>query len=82
MVSVDVETIVTAAEPEALGSAMEVARMCIVAGDGTEDGAVYNPVPDIVPQAAPVHPEILQETDVSVVPVTVAENCCCPPVET
>jgi hypothetical protein len=42
---------------------------------------VYTPPVVIVPQAAPLHPdpETLQTTAVFVLPVTVAENCNCPP---
>jgi hypothetical protein len=45
---------------------------------------VYKPVLEIVPQETPLHPvpEMLQFTDVFVLPVSVAENCCCPPVDT
>jgi len=38
----------------------------------------------MLPHAAPVHPtpETLQVTAVLEAPVTVAENCCCPPADT
>jgi hypothetical protein len=82
--NVGVATIVTVAVADSLGSATDVARRVTVAGEGTLDGAVYNPVVVIVPQVAPLHPdpERVQVTAVFVVPATVAENCCCPPVET
>ena len=48
------------------------------AGLGTAAGAVYRPLDETVPQADPEHPApaTFQVTAVSVVPVTVAVNCC------
>jgi hypothetical protein len=45
--------------------------------DGGVEGAVYSPLAEIEPQAAPVQEllEILQVTAVSLVPVTLAVNC-------
>src|SRR5580704_14362591 len=45
------------------GSACGVAMICTVAGEGATDGAVYTPLEEIVPHAAPVQP----------VPVTLQE---------
>lgn len=66
------------------GSATLVATSVTVAGEGALAGAVYNPPLETVPQVEPLHPvpESVQRTDVLVLPVTVAENCCCPPVTT
>jgi hypothetical protein len=82
IVSVGVETMVICAEPDRLGAATEVAVAVTVGGEGTLAGAVYKPELDIEPHPAPLHPDKLQVTDVFVVPVTVAENCCCFPVDT
>ena len=38
------------------GSACGVAMICTVAGEGGSEGAVYTPLEEIVPQAAPVQP--------------------------
>lgn len=65
-------------EPEALGSATDVAIICTVAGEGTEPGAVYRPLPETLPQAEPLQPdpERLHLTAVFVTPVRLAVNCC------
>jgi len=56
-----VEMIVTDTDITFKGSASGVAVICMVAGDGGNVGAVYTPLCEIVPQAAPLHPE--SETD-------------------
>lgn len=68
--------IVTEAVADFVGSATEVAVMDICAGLGTAAGAVYSPLVDIVPQAAPVQPlpMMLHVTAVFVELVTVAVN--------
>jgi hypothetical protein len=38
------------------GSACGVAMICTVAGDGGSEGAIYTPLEEIVPHAAPVQP--------------------------
>ncbi len=69
---------VTVAVPLRVGSATEVAVTVTAAGEGTLAGAVYNPLVEIVPQAAPLHPAPLS---VHVTPLfnasllTVAANC-------
>ena len=62
-------------------SATDVAVTDICGGLGTADGAVYSPLVDIVPQAAPVQPlpATLQDTALFDVPLTVAVNCWWPP---
>src|SRR5579862_2759161 len=74
----------TVAEADADGSATAFALTVMLAGFGSAAGAVYRPPAEIVPQAAPVHPdpETLHATAVFVLPVTTAENCCCPPADT
>src|SRR6266478_2107501 len=64
---------VTFAEPDFVASACEVAVTFTCAGFGTVDGAVYSPLAETVPLAAP--PVTLQVTAVFVVPVTLAVNC-------
>ncbi len=73
---------VTVAEADLVTSACEVAVTVTVAGLGTALGAVYKPPVVTVPQAAPLQPvpETLHVTAVSVLPLTVAENCCWVPV--
>jgi len=53
-------------------------------GFGTVAGAVYSPVWSMVPQDPLTQPmpEMLQVTAVFFVPVTLAMNCCCAPVDT
>jgi len=65
-------------------SAAEVAVTVTSAGFGTVDGAVYQPVEEIVPHEAPVQPVpvTLHITLVFVDPVTVAVNCCVSPATT
>jgi len=63
---------VMVADPDFDEFACEVAVTVTVAGFGTFAGAVYNPVGEIVPFAAP--PITAQVTAVSDVPVTVAVN--------
>ena len=67
---------VTDADADLLVSAMLVAVIVTVAGDGTVAGDVYSPLVEIVPQEPPVQPapEAVQFTDVFDVPVTEAEN--------
>lgn len=79
-----VATTVTVPEPDCEGSATEVAVTVTTGDEGTEAGAVYKPAPEIVPQAEPLHPvpDSFQVTAEFVVPLTVAENCCCAPVDT
>ena len=57
------EIIVTDTAVAFEGSASGVAVICTDAGDGANEGAVYKPPGEIVPQAAPVQPkpETLQE---------------------
>jgi len=52
-----VETIVTDTAVAFEGSASGVAVICTVAGAGGNEGAVYKPAEEIMPQAAPVQPE-------------------------
>ena len=70
--------IVTVAALDFVGSAIDVAVTETRAGLGTVAGAVYRPLVDIVPQAAPVQPlpVTLQVTAVLAVFDTVAVNCC------
>jgi hypothetical protein len=58
-----VETIVTDTAAVFDESASGVAVICTVGGAGAKEGAMYTPPGEIVPQAAPVHPnpETLQE---------------------
>jgi hypothetical protein len=65
------------AEADLLGSDPLVAVIVTFAGDATAAGAVYNPVEEIVPQVAPVHPvpDAAQVTAVFDVPVTDTVNC-------
>jgi hypothetical protein len=65
----------TFAEPVFEVSDCNVATTVTVASLGTGVGAVYRPLVSIVPQAEPVHPEVLHVTAVDEVPVTVAVNC-------
>src|ERR1019366_1204102 len=68
----------TVADPELLLFACEVA-VTVTAEPGTAAGAVYRPAPSMVPQEdGHALPERLQFTDLLLVPVTVATNCCCP----
>lgn len=71
------ETTVTIADALTLESITDVAFTVTVAGVGIVAGAVYRPADEIVPQAAPEHPEpdTLQTTVVMEVPVTLAVNC-------
>lgn len=58
-------------------SADEVAVTVTGIVANTAEGAVYSPLPSIVPQAAPPAAQSTdQVTDVSRFPVTVFENCC------
>jgi hypothetical protein len=71
---------VTDADADEVALAFEVAVTMTVACEGTEDGAVYRPPEEIVPQADPEQPGplTLQVTAVFVVPVTTSANCCWP----
>jgi hypothetical protein len=75
-----VGTTVTDADADEVALAWDVAVTITVACGGTEDGAVYNPLVEIVPQADPAQPGplTLQVTAVFVVPVTTSAKCCCP----
>lgn len=68
---------VTLAEADLVGSATLVAFTVTVAGEGTLDGDVYNPLAEIIPHAPPVQPTPLTDhvTAAFEVPVTFAENC-------
>ena len=72
---------VTTAEPDFDGSAVEVASIVTSGGVGTPAGAVYKPSVVSVPHESPLHPapDNCQPTLVMVVPPTDAKNrCCCP----
>ena len=58
-------TIVTVAAPDFVGSACAAAVTGTVAGLGTDEGAMYSPVEEIVPTVAlpPVTPATLQVAD-------------------
>jgi len=74
---------VMVAEADFVASVTEVAVRVTVAGVGAVAGAVYFPVASIVPQLAPVQPvpERLQVTAwLAPLGLTVAMNCCTPPV--
>lgn len=79
MTSVDSDT---DEEADLVASATDVAFTVTSETGGTVGGAVYNPVLETVPQAAPAQPTplTLQFTLVFADPVTVAWNCCWPPV--
>ena len=78
------DKIANAAEPVLDASAELVAVTVTVAGEGTAGGAVYIPVPSIVPQAEALHPApcTVQVTAVFEVPMTDAVNCWVAPVRT
>ena len=67
----------TDAEPVLDGSAELVAVTVTLAGEGTDGGAVYSPLPSIVPQAAALHPDpcTVHVTTGFDVPATDALNC-------
>jgi hypothetical protein len=71
----------TIAEADFVVSATDVAVIVAEDGLGTVAGAAYRPADVIVPQEFPTQPVPLtfQVTPVLLVPVTLAENCCCPP---
>ena len=74
---------VMVAEADFVASVTEVAVRVTVAGVGGVAGAAYFPVASIVPQLAPVQPvpERLQVTAwLAPLGLTVAVNCCTPPV--
>jgi hypothetical protein len=75
---------VTVADADLVPSATEVATTVTCAGLGTAAGAVYKPVDETEPQVLPEQPLplTLQVTEVSVVFVTVAVNCCVLPATT
>jgi hypothetical protein len=58
-----------------------VALTVTVFGLGAVAGAVYKPEPFMLPQVMPLHPApvTLQLTTWSLLPTTLAENCCCAP---
>lgn len=68
----------TVAEADCDTSICEEALTITVGGEGTEAGAVYNPVELMVPQLVPEQPAPLRlhSTAVFVLPVTVVWNCC------
>ncbi len=70
----------TVAEADFVGVAAEVAVTVTCAGFGMTTGAVYKPPEVIAPQAVPEQPapDTVQFTLVFELPVTTAENCCCP----
>jgi hypothetical protein len=74
------DSIVTVAEADFVGVATEVAVTVTCAGFGSTAGAVYKPPEVIDPQAVPEQPapDTVQFTAVFELPVTTAENCCCP----
>jgi hypothetical protein len=69
-------------EPYLAGLATDTAVIVIAENGGTLVGAVYSPDGLIEPQDPPTQPIplTLHVTDVFAVPITVAENCCRPPV--
>jgi hypothetical protein len=71
---------VTVADADFVESACAVAFTVTCGGFGTVAGAVYSPVVEIAPLAAP--PATLQVAAVFDVPVTVAVNCCVLPTAT
>jgi hypothetical protein len=76
-----VDTIETTADADFAGDATEVAFTVTSGVLGMTAGAAYRPVEEIVPHAAATQPapETVHVTAVLDVPVTLAENCCCPP---
>jgi hypothetical protein len=76
--------IVTVAIADRLGAATGMAVIVTVGEAGTDPGALYNPEVEMDPHVEPAQPlpETVHFTDVFVLPVTIAENCCCPPVLT
>ncbi len=74
-------TIVAVALADLVGAATEIAVIVTLGIAGTLAGAVYTPEVEIDPHAEPVQPVPATDhfTDVFVVPVTFAENVCCPP---
>ena len=70
-------TICTLALADLVESAAEVAVTVTVAGLGGVAGAVYNPLVEMLPQAAPLQPDPATDhvTAVLLVLVTVAVNC-------
>jgi hypothetical protein len=77
-------TTVTDALADLLGSATDVAFTEKNGGLGGTAGAVYSPEVVIVPQVVPAQPVplIVHVTAVLEEPLTVAVNCCCPPMPT
>ena len=59
------------------GCAELLAVIVTSAGEGIAEGAVYSPAPEIVPQAAALHPDpcTLHVTALFDVPTTDALNC-------
>jgi hypothetical protein len=78
------EKITMDAEPVLDGSAVLVAVIVTVDGDGTAEGAVYSPAPLTVPHAAELQPApcSVQVTAVFDVPTTDARSCCVAPITT
>jgi hypothetical protein len=80
-IACDAAVTVTCADPDLLVSACDTAVTVTVAGPGTLPGAVYRPVPEIVPCVAspPVAPFTCHVTAVFAEFATVAMNgCVCP----
>src|SRR3984893_7671885 len=71
---------VTVADPDLVGSLCEMAMIVTCAGAGTVAGAVYSPLPEIVPFALP--PTTVQVTAVFDVSITVAVICSVVPTTT
>jgi hypothetical protein len=67
----------TCAEADLVVSACDVTVTFTEGGFGTIAGAVYNPPDEIVPQPLPAQPapEMLHDTTVLEVPLTLAANC-------
>ena len=78
------EVMVAVEDPDFAGSSTEVAVIDTVGGLGTPAGAVYIPVPSIVPQVAPAQPAPLtpQVTLESIAFCTLTVNCCAAPMFT
>src|ERR1035437_4903402 len=83
-VTSDVEPRITDALPDAVRSASDVAVTVMTFDVGAFAGALYKPPLLICPHSLPVQlmPLRLQITTLFEVPLTVAENCNCPPAGT
>jgi hypothetical protein len=74
VVETEIGCICTVALADLLGSACDVTVTVTSAAEGTEPGAVYNPVELMVPHALSEQVERLQVTAVFEVPLTVTVN--------